>query len=210
MRTRAGSFRIMVAASVAAVAVALAVGPVARLAKGGASRGGPLPDGGELPAFALTDHLRQPLSRESLRGSVWVAGFIFTRCAGQCPLIMARMAALQQACAEEAGLRLVSITVDPSHDTPEVLAAYASRLGVDAARWRLATGEADAVVSLVREGFRLGIGEDGTAQEPITHSVRLALVDHAGHMRGSYDTTDAEAMGRLQQDVKRLLQDTPG
>ena len=164
----------------------------------------PLPDYGPLPEFALTDHQRRPVGLADLRGTVWVADFIFTRCAGQCTMMTARMAELQRQFEGTSRLQLVSITVDPAHDTPERLADYAAGSGAGE-QWRFLTGEADAVTALAQHGFRLGVSQDGTVQEPITHSVRLVLVDRQGRLRGYYDATDAEAMRHLSRDIRRLL-----
>ena len=168
---------------------------------------GALPDAGPLPAFSLADASGRPVTLNDLAGSVWIADFIFTRCAGQCPLMSGRMAALQRAFAGTPDLRLVSFTVDPAYDTPTVLAAYGDRYGAQAPRWRFVTGEPQAVLALIREGFRLAVAEEGMPEEPITHSIRLALVDRRGHVRGSYEATDARAMARLQDDARRLLKD---
>jgi protein SCO1/2 len=164
---------------------------------------------GQVPDFSLTDQAGHPVTRASLAGSVWVADFIFTRCAGQCPLLSSQMAELQSAFARVPGVQLVSFTVDPEHDTPPMLAAYAAHYGAAPGRWRFLTGSREAVWRLSREGFRLGVGDGGTAQEPITHSVRLVLVDQAGRIRGSYDATDAEALRRLRGDIRRLLAARP-
>jgi len=164
-----------------------------------------LPDYGALPGFLLTDHRRQPISLEQLSGSVWIANFIFTRCAGQCPMMSAQLAALQRSLTDAPDVQFVSFTVDPEHDTPETLADYATHYAANAHRWRLVTGPKEALYALARAGFRLGVGEDGSAVEPITHSVRFVLVDRAGRIRGYYDATDAEAMRRLEQDARRLL-----
>ena len=168
-----------------------------------------LPDRGGLPDFALIDHHGQPVTRAQLTGSVWVADFIFTRCAGQCPLMSAQMAKLQEAFRGLPNVQLISFSVDPSHDSPGVLARYAHAYHAQAPRWRFVTGTESAIVRLAQEGFRLGVGKDGSAAEPITHSVRCVLVDHTGHIRGDYDATDPEAMHQLQADVRRLLQ-SPG
>lgn len=193
----------VVAAGAGLAAIAVLLGAAVRQ-PAGVSAAVSLPDAGPLPAFALTDQAGAPLTLERLRGSVWIASFVFTRCAGQCPLITSRMAGLQRVLAGEPELHLVSFSVDPAHDTPEILAAYARRLGAWD-RWHWATGEPGAVASLARAGFRLGVSEDGTAEEPITHSVRLVLVDRAGHVRGSYDSTEDDAMQRLESDARRLL-----
>ena len=163
-----------------------------------------LPEYERLPEFALTDQRGRPVGLADLRGAVWVADFIFTRCAGQCPMMTARMAALQRRFASAPQLQLVSITVDPSHDTPEALAAYAAHAGAGH-HWRFLTGEAAAVTALARDGFHLGISPDGTVEEPITHSVRLVLVDRQGRVRGYYEAVEAEAMRSLERDIRRLL-----
>ena len=185
-----------------------------------------LPDYGRLPDFSLTAQDGQPITRGRLLGSVWIADFIFTRCAGQCPLMSAQMAKLQQAFGGAPGVRLVSFSVDPSHDTPEILSAYAARSGVAADRWVLVTeagnrrgnpvgdakgttGPLTTVAVLARQGFHLGLGEGGSPEEPITHSVRLVLVDQRGAVRGYYDATEAEAMRRLQDDARALLRQDP-
>jgi cytochrome oxidase Cu insertion factor (SCO1/SenC/PrrC family) len=165
----------------------------------------PLPDYGQLPDFSLRDHHERTISRAGLMGSVWIADFIFTRCAGQCPLMSARMAKLQDALEGTPAVRLVSFSVDPVHDTTEVLAAYAQRYGARAGQWQFVTGDYASIVALAEKGFRLGVDQDGSAQEPITHSVRLVLVDPQGHIRGYYDATEAQAMADLQEDTRRLL-----
>ena len=161
----------------------------------------PLPRLGQVPDFSLIDHEGHPIRRADLSGSVWIADFIFTRCAGQCPLMSAEMAQFHHALREP---RLVSFSVDPSYDTPPVLAQYAAHYGAHAPHWRFVTGSADAITSLAQQGFHLGIGVDGTAEEPITHSVRFVLVDQQGWIRGTYEATDARAMQQLQSDARRL------
>lgn len=163
-----------------------------------------LPDLGPVPAFVLVDETGQTVTRDDLNGSVWVADFIFTRCAGQCPIMTGQMTALARALPARTGARFVSFTVDPAHDTPERLAAYARQYDVPAGRWRLLTGASEEILRLARDGFRLGVSAEGTAVEPITHSVRFALVDRGGRIRGYYDAQDAQAMARLRRDVRRL------
>ncbi len=192
-----------------------------------------LHDYGVVPAFALVDSQRQPVTRASLSGSVWVADFIFTRCAGQCPLMRTQMAAVSDAFRHAPDVRFISFTVDPIHDTPEVLATYASRYRAQTRRWQFVTdagtphvehqewgrggnpgaegggmtGPMTTVAQLAEEGFHLGVAQEGSAQEPITHSVRLVLVDRASHIRGYYDATDPDAVRRLMTHVRQLLQE---
>ena len=168
-----------------------------------------LPDEGALPDFALRDEQGGAFTRASLAGNVWVADFIFTRCAGQCPMMSGEMARLQRRWDHAPGVSFVSFSVDPSHDTPDVLAAYAQRYGANTNRWRFVTGESHTVEHLIREGFHLAFGPAASRQEPITHSVRFVLIDQRGHLRGSYEATDARTMRRLDHDLQRLIRAGP-
>jgi len=167
-----------------------------------------LPDLGMVPAFSLIAQDGATIRREDLDGKVWIANFIFTRCAGQCPMVSAEMARLHTALRALPTVRLVSFTVDPEHDTPEVLSAYARQYHADPARWRFVTGTSAAITQLAEQGFHLGISP-GTAQEPITHSLRFALVDRRGHLRGYYEATDPEAMQRLRAHALTQERRTP-
>lgn len=162
-------------------------------------------DYGRVPAFSLIDQTGQPVTRDTLAGDVWIADFIFTRCAGQCPMMSVQMAALQNRFHDTPDVRLVSFTVDPAHDTLEVLAAYAGHYGAVSPRWRFLTGDRDALWGLARDGFKLGVSDDGTTEEPIVHSIRLVLVDRQGRIRGYYDATEAMAVERLVRDARLAL-----
>lgn len=159
---------------------------------------------GEVPAFTLTDQQERRVARETLAGRVWIADFIFTRCAGQCLLMATQMTELQRRLPPD--ILLVSFSVDPTWDTPARLAEYAARVQADGNRWHFLTGSQEDIYRLSREGFRLSVeAQGGTPAEPILHSVRLVLVDPAGRIRGYYDGTDADAVARLQRDAVRLL-----
>ena len=162
-----------------------------------------LPVYGEVPAFAGVNAEGRAMDLRDLRGGVWVADFIFTRCAGQCPMMSERMAALQRTF-DGMPVRLLSFSVDPAHDTSAALAAYGVRYGARPGRWDLLTGDPDAIARLAQDGFRLAIADGGPPQEPIVHSVRLVLVDQRGRIRGYYDATDAAAVARLQRDARSL------
>jgi cytochrome oxidase Cu insertion factor (SCO1/SenC/PrrC family) len=114
---------------------------------------------GKVPNFTLMERSGQPLSTADLQGEVWIANFIFTRCADTCPVVSSRMAQLQKAFAAEDDVRLVSITVDPAHDSPEVLARYADKIGAHPQRWLFLTGKKEHIYRLAREGFRMGVND---------------------------------------------------
>ncbi len=170
--------------------------------------GEPPPDLGPVAPFRLQVATGGELSLADLSGRVWVANFIFTRCTDICPMFTAKMAALQDRLAPLGDrVHLVSFTVDPEHDTPEVLAAYARRHGADPARWSFLTGPAEEVRRAVTEGLHVAIqrGTDPAAAGTIFHGSQFVLVDGQGHIRGFYEAGDEEEMEALVRDVRRLV-----
>lgn len=161
-----------------------------------------LPVLGEVPPFALTERSGRTLAASDLAGRVWVADFVFTRCPDFCPALTARMAGLQKALAAHP-VRLVSFSVDPGHDTPEVLSEYATRAG---ARddWLFVTGPREALAGLLRDGFKVAWADDGPPTSPITHSDRFVLVDRTLHIRGYYHGTEPDDVTRLTRDAIAL------
>ena len=159
---------------------------------------------GSVPAFALTNRDGRAVALADLEGRPWVGSFIFTRCGGACPRITEQMVRLGALVRQSQALRRVSITVDPQYDTPPVLASYAEAHGISDPEWLFLTGKPGAIESLVREGFKLGVGEGNTPEEPIFHSTRLVLVDGGGRIRGYYDAFDEAAVGRLLDDLRAV------
>ncbi len=171
----------------------------------GVACGGPtLPLLGVVPPFTLTERSGRPLGDADLRGHVSIVDFVFTRCPDVCPLLTKRMAGVQAAVADAASpILLVSISVDPGHDTPEVLRTYADANGAGS-RWFFLGGGRDAVMALLRDGFHVAYGDDGPAAGPITHSDRFVLVDGRLRIRGYYHGSDPEDVDRLVADARAL------
>jgi len=154
---------------------------------------------GSVPDFTLTERSGRELGLDDLRGHIWVADFIFTHCAGPCPLMSATMAKLQDAIAHRPDVRMVSISVDPERDTPEVMSRYADRYGADPSRWLFLTGPMETITRLAVEGFKVGSIED-----PILHSTRFILVDEAGAIRAYRDSAESDVVERLVDDIETL------
>ena len=164
-----------------------------------------------VPDFSLTERSGRQLSLAELKGKIWIANFIYTSCKDTCPLQSAEMARLQRELAQRENLRLVSISVDPERDNPQILSRYAERFHTQPGFWLFLTGEGEAIRRLAQEGFRLSavpasdaVGKDGPI---ILHSSRFVLVDGQARIRGYYDSQDAEALARLRQDVKKLFRE---
>ena len=162
---------------------------------------------GSLPDFRLVERSGRPLSLADLRGRPWVADFIFTQCGGACPAMTARMARLRRDVSPD--VQFVSFTVDPAHDTPEVLARYATTFRADEG-WRFVTGPAKDLYALSVAGVKLAAmevppGEQAAGGDgPFLHSSKFVLVDGEGVIRGYYDSTDEPAMRRLAADAAAL------
>jgi protein SCO1/2 len=166
------------------------------------SRGPQVPVVGAVPAFSLTDQASRPVTLETFRGKPWVADFIFTSCAGICPVMTAQMARLRPELPE--GTQLASFTVDPATDTPARLAGFAAKHKAGP-EWRFLTGEQATLFKLAQEGFKLpvAVNEKGApeADGPFLHSQRFVLVDGDGRIRGYYDSSDPEELKRLVRDA---------
>ena len=162
----------------------------------------PLPSYGAAPSFQLTDQTNQPFDSSDLKGRVWIADFIFTSCAGTCPGMSAKMTLLQQRLPPE--IPLISIGVDPKRDTPPVLAEYALRYAAQPGRWFFLTGPEEEIRRVAQQGFRLGVAEGESPEEPVIHSIRFVLVDREGMIRGYYDSTEPAQLERLVRDASSL------
>jgi protein SCO1 len=176
--------------------------PLARKAVGATAP--PLPVLGTVPAFHFTDENGVAFSPQTLAGTPWVADFIFTRCPTVCPVMTERLAALAPRLGEQ--VHLVSVSVDPDFDTPERLRAFAKEHGATSPRWHFLTGDSAAIQRAVTQGFKLSLSRGGADDDflSIVHGVHLVLVDAEGHIRGYYDSNDAEALERLVRDAHHL------
>lgn len=180
------------------------------LAAPSCDRDEPLEVLGRFPDAAFTDQTGAAVRSADLAGRVLIANFIFTRCPTVCPVTSRKMKRLGEKLASEEGVALVSVTVDPEHDTPAVLRAYAARYGADPARWRFLTGEAGAVRREIEHGFKLAVDRRGTSADgtpDIVHDLHFVLVDRRLRIRGYYDSDDPDRLADLARDARRLARE---
>ena len=166
----------------------------------------PLPRVAKVPSFSLTQRDGSTVTLDDLAGTVWVADFIFTRCAGPCPQLSLRMRSLQKGIAEFGGaVKLVSFSVDPTHDQPPVLRKYAKRYGAEPDLWwTLTCSDESMMYDLVQKGFLQAVSE-AKGSAPIIHSTRFVLIDQDGNIRAWYDGLAPSSKALIVRDVKRLL-----
>ena len=163
---------------------------------------------GTVPAFELTNQDGQPFGSTQLLGKIWIADFIYTTCPGPCPMISSRMSELQKPL-EKTDVHLVSFTVDPARDIPQVLRGYAEKLQAEPGRWDFLTGPQSTIYDLSRNGFKLVISDGSEEKGLPVHSTRLILVDRYGEIRGYYDAAEADGMTKLLADTNHLLREQP-
>lgn len=182
---------------------------------------------GPAPQFSLTDQLGRPVVDTDLRGKVVLANFIYTSCPDICPTTSGQMRTMQERLREagllDADVRLLSITVDPTRDTPELLRGYAEGLRADPEYWRFLTGEAAVIRRVVVDGFALGIevmpsaaqghehGAHATTTHDhgtyeVSHSGRFVLIDRTWQIAGYYDSAEL-VPEQLLADIQALAND---
>jgi protein SCO1/2 len=163
---------------------------------------------GTVPNFQLVNQEGQPFGSAQLAGKIWIADFIYTSCPGPCPMISTRMSELQKPL-EKTDVHLVSFSVDPEKDTPDVLRGYAEKLHAEPKRWDFLTGRKSAIYNLSHNDFKLAVS-DGSDEAGIpVHSTRMVLVDRHGEIRGYYEATEADAVTKLLADTSHLLREQP-
>ena len=176
-----------------------------------------------LPDFSLTERSGKTVRLADLKGKVWLADFVYTTCPGPCRTITRNMSELQNAMQQFPDVRLVSISTDPAHDSPQVLRDYAENFHASSEKWLFLTGEKSKVYDLIEHGFLLPIAEQRDAEQPILHSTKIMLVDKNGVIRAFYDgaeltpnsaNSDAATPASREQttaaivnDVRRLLRE---
>jgi protein SCO1/2 len=168
----------------------------------------PIRSYGTVPNFQLTNQNNQPFGSTQLAGKIWIADFIFTSCPGPCPMVSSRMSELQRPL-EKTDVHLVSFSVDPTKDTPDVLRGYADKLRAQPARWDFLTGSKSTIYDLSKNGFKLAVSDGGEEAGVLVHSTRIVLVDRHGEIRGYYEATAADAVTKLLADTSHLLREQP-
>lgn len=156
--------------------------------------------------FNFIDQEGRPLGLDDLRGSVWLADFIFTHCYTVCPPMTMNMALLQQKLKENgADVKIVSFTVDPERDTPEVLKNYGMNYHADFSNWYFLTGYTqEEIQTFSVESFKSIVqNEKGTDQ--VIHGTSFFLVDPAGTVVKRYDGAADPPFEQIISDVKALL-----
>lgn len=159
-----------------------------------------LPVLGNINNFILYDQNGNEFSEEDLLGNYWISDFIFTTCAGPCPVMSSQFQGFQEKYSDNSNLKLLSISVNPQYDTPNILQNYGERYNADFKKWNFLTGDVNEIHTLALESFKVG-----DAENPIFHSAFFILIDDQAQIRGYYNSTINEDINKMYSDINDLM-----
>ncbi len=161
-----------------------------------------LPALGPAPDFALTREDGRPFTRHDIAGKVSLVTFIYTSCGDICPLLTDKLVGIQQKLGDAFGrdIVFVSITVDPEIDRPDVLEAYAGRMGCDPRGWAHLTGSVEAIAAVAR-GYGVVFVKEPDGR--VAHNALTSLVDRGGQLRVQYMGTAFDP-DEMERDLRQL------
>ncbi|SHF89916.1 protein SCO1/2 [Flavobacterium micromati] len=172
---------------------------------------------GAVPNFELVNQDNVKISNKTYKGKVYVLEFFFSKCPTICPKMNQSMLIIEKTFFGNPNFGIISITIDPEYDTPQVLKDHAKLLGVKSANWNFLTGDKEYIFNLAIKGFNLYAGENKKAAGGFEHSGLFALIDKNGNIRcrkddyGNpilyYDGLDKKGVRNIQKDINILLEE---
>ena len=162
---------------------------------------------GEVADFSFTTQANETLSLDDLKGEWWIADFIFTNCTTVCLPMTTNMADLQSKLKEEdLNVQLVSFSVDPDYDSPEVLTEYAKEYDADFSNWSFLTGyDFETIKELSMNSFRSVVEQAAPGDDQVTHGTSFFLVNPDGEIIKRYSGVDNNEMDLIVEDLKLVL-----
>ena len=154
--------------------------------------------------FQLINQSGDTVSGKNTQGKIYVANFFFATCQSICPEMSTQLKLVQAAFAEDDSVLILSHSVNPMHDTVEVLAAYAASYGATKNKWHLLTGDKKQIYELAKTSYLVNALEDDGSPEGFLHSELFLLIDTKGRIRGMYDGTYAPDVQKLIKDMRLL------
>ena len=156
--------------------------------------------------FAFVNQVGDTIRKEDMSGKIYVADFFFTTCPTICPVMKKEMLRVYEQFKGEPNFRILSHSIDPTHDTQAVLKDYAEKLGVpDAITWNFLTGDQEKIFEIGQTSYLTTTMADDMEPGGFLHSGAFLLVDQQGRIRGVYDGTKTEQVDRLLADIPKLL-----
>jgi protein SCO1/2 len=154
--------------------------------------------------FSLVDQAGNSINSNTVKNKIYVANFFFATCQSICPAMNKNLIEVQKAFAEDSSFVMLSHSVNPLHDTVEVLKDYAARYAAMPNKWHFLTGDKKQIYDLAKADYLVNALEDDGTPEGFLHSELLILIDKKGRMRGMYDGTDGAQVQKLISEIKVL------
>jgi protein SCO1/2 len=156
--------------------------------------------------FSFTNQEGQEVNNSSTLGKVYVADFFFTTCPTICPIMKTQMLRVYEKFQNEPEFLILSHSLDPAHDTQELLKDFAEKIGVENDQtWHFLTGDQEKIFEIGQTSYLTTAMEDKLEPGGILHSGAFVLVDQQGRIRGVYDGTKEDQVDRLMNDIPKLL-----
>lgn len=172
---------------------------------------------GKVPSFELTNQNGQTISNQSMLGKVYIVEFFFSTCPTICPKMNENMKLIEAQFLDREDFGIVSVTINPTNDTPEVLKKHAEELGIRHANWHFLTGDQNYIYEIANKGFNLYAAQNPNVDGGFEHSGLFALVDKKGNIRSRkdnfgnpivyYDGLEPEGVQAILQDAKVLIKE---
>ena len=157
--------------------------------------------------FIFTNQEGERVTNETFRGKVDVADFFFTSCPTICPIMKTQMLRVYEQFKDIPEVMMLSHTIDPEHDSVEVLHEFADRLGVSADKWHFVTGDMEDIYDIGQNSYMVTAREDPDEPGGYLHSGAFLIVDKERRIRGIYDGTVPEKVDLLMEDLEILLKE---
>lgn len=141
----------------------------------------------KVPDFQFVNQNGDSISNKDYLGKVYLVEFFFTTCPSICPVMNKNLVEVEKELGENNDFGIVSITIDPQHDTPEVLREYAANYEIDNPNWNFLTGDKEEIYTLANKGFGIFANTDESVPGGFAHSGMFALVDREGYIRSRAD-----------------------
>lgn len=158
-----------------------------------------------IPDFKFINQDGLEVSNKTFEGKIYVSDFFFTTCPTICPVMKKQMLRVYEKFKENPQVGILSHTIDPRHDSVQVLREYATRLGIKNPMWQFVTGEKDKIYEIGEKSYYVTAGQDSLAAGGYIHSGAFILVDKKRRVRGLYDGTKEEDVTKLMKDMEVLL-----
>jgi len=159
-----------------------------------------------IPAFSFVNQDGEKVTNETFDGGIYVADFFFTTCPTICPKMKAELLRVYKEFEKEPKVKILSHTIDPDHDSVEVLYDYAGKLQVTSPKWNFVTGNKDSIYTIA-DSYMISAEEAPNEPGGYIHSGALILIDHNRNIRGMYDGTRPEDVDQLIKDIPVLLRE---